>query len=600
MKKQIMNLGIMGVLLMLSSILFYSCKKDNPDLPNSSPVSQWDNSAMTKASFTGQILKEDGSPLDGATVSTGMHSITTDTDGFFYFSDISTPQRATVLKVEMTGYFKAFKTIQVIPNQDNQTKIMIMELPVAKTFDASVASSITIDNGGSINFPANAIVDANTNQLYTGTVNVYAKWIDPSSSDLAFLTPGALRGINDVGREEGLTTYGMQAVELTGSAGQPLQLGNGQQAAVTFPLPSSLSGVAPATVPLWHLDENNGMWVEEGVAYKTGTDYVGSVSHFSFWNCDYGGEIVNFTCQLVDANNIPVSGAIIKLIPTSSTLTPRISFSNSSGTVSGGLPVNTTFDMEYIPAGCSWSSTPTFIQSFSATTTNVNLGTITVTNTASNSVLTGTVEDCSNNILANAPVKLVVGSDVFSGTTNASGQFNFTVNCLSSATSGVITAYDVSNAVNGSATVTLPSSGTTNAGAVAACGTLNQFITWSSNDGTTTLNASIQEGSSLANFGQSYQLNTYLYASDSNAANRQYISIDFDGPQTVAGTHNLINHHDYLDASTTQNILGVPLVTLTQYQAIGGFIEGSYTATISSASTPSRVVNCSFRVKRQQ
>ncbi len=600
MKKQLMNLGIMGVVLVLSSILFYSCKKDKNDLPGPTSTAQWDNSQMTNASFTGQIVKEDGTPLDGATVSTGTHMITTDVDGFFYFSNITTPLNATVLKVEKAGYFKAFKTLRVIANEDNQTRIMIMELPVAKTFNASIASTIIIDNGGSINFPANAIIDATTNLPYNGAVNVYAKWIDPSSDDLALLTPGALRGISDQGGEEGLTTYGMQAVELVGSAGQELQLGNGQKAEVTFPLPSSLSGVAPATVPLWHFNETNGMWEEDGVATKTGTDYVGSVSHFSFWNCDYGGEIVNFTCQLVDANNNPINGAIVRLVPTSSTLTARSAMTNSMGTVLGAVPVNATFDLEYIPAGCASNSPSTFIQSFSSTTTNINLGAITVpaTSTAP-ATINGVVHDCSSAILPNAPVKLTVGSILLHTTSDASGAFSFNLNCLSGVTPVVITAYDVTNAVNGSTSLNVSPNATVNAGTVQACGTLNGFINWSSNNGTTTTTGSITEATNGSYFSQSFQMNTYLSASDSLPTGIQYINFGFDGPQTLAGTHNLVSYGDHLDVSTSQMVTGTPLVTLTNYQAVGGWIEGSFTATITSATTPSRTVTCSFRVQRQ-
>jgi hypothetical protein len=35
---------------------------------------------------------------------------------------------------------------------------------------------------------------------------------------------------------------------------------------------------------LWSFDEAKGLWKEEGQAIKTGSNYVGDVSHFSFWN----------------------------------------------------------------------------------------------------------------------------------------------------------------------------------------------------------------------------------------------------------------------------------------------------------------------------
>ena len=596
MKKQLFRLGLMLVVLVLSSVLFYSCKKSTNDYVDQGP--KFSNSEMTTASFLGQILKEDGTPLDGATVSTGTHMITTDADGFFYFSNISTPRRATSIKVEKLGYFKAFKTLTVIPNEDNQTTIMIMALPTAQNLDASAGGTITITNGGSIEFPANAIIDASTNQPYSGNVSVFAKWIDPSAANLALLTPGALRGISEEGSEEGLTTYGMQAVELVGSAGQPLQLGNGQKAQVTFPLPSSLSGTAPATVPLWHFDEVQGMWVEDGVATKSGTDYVGSVSHFSFWNCDYGGAIVNFTCQLIDANSNPINGAFVRIIPTSSSLTARTAMTNSNGTVLGGIPVNATFDLEYIPSGCSWSSPSTFIQSFSSVTSNVNLGTITVSNASSVSIVNGTVQDCNSAILANAPVKLKVGNIVLSTMSDALGAFSFNVNCLSAATAAVVTAYDPVNAVNGSSNITVTPSTTTNTGAVAACGTQNDFIILNITNPPATTPTTYSIVEPAGTFSQSYQLETSISGTDNSSPTFPLQAVfAFDGPQTVAGTHNLTR---YYDSNDSINSFTPAIVNLTSYGSIGAKISGSFNTTVTGNIYSGATVNCSFRVTRQQ
>ncbi len=596
MKKQLYSLGILGVVLMLSTLLFYSCKKDKNDYVNSGP--QFSNTEMTTATFLGQVLKEDGTPLDGATVSTGTHMMTTDADGFFYFSNISTPKRATSIKVEKLGYFKAFRTLQVIPNEDNQTTIMVMELPPAQSLDAAAGGTIAISNGGSIEFPTNSIIDPATNQPYTGNVSVFAKWIDPSGGNLALLTPGALRGISEEGTEEGLTTYGMQAVELVGSAGQPLQLGNGQTANVTFPLPASLSGSAPATVPLWHFDETQGMWVEDGVATKSGTDYIGSVSHFSFWNCDYGGPIVNFTCQLVDANNNPINGAFVRIVPTSSTLTARTSMTNSNGTVSGGIPTNATFDLEYIPSGCNWGSPSTFIQTFSSTTSNVNLGTITVSNTSSLSVVSGTVEDCNAAILPNAPVKLKVGNTVLSTISSSTGAFSFNVNCLSSPTAAVLTAFDPVNAVNGSSNITIAPNTNLNAGVVAACGTQNDFIVLNVTNPPATTPTTYSIVEPAGTFTQYYQLETSIMGIDNTTPLFPLqASFAFDGPQTVAGTHNLTR---YYDSNDSINTFSPTIVNLTSYGSVGAKISGSFTTTVTGNVYTGATVNCNFRVTRQQ
>ena len=601
MKNKLIQLGIIGIFTILTTTIFYSCKKDDNGNPTLNPTGQWDNSVLTKATFIGQIVKEDGSALEGATVTTGTHMITTDADGFFYFSDISTPLNATLIKVEKPGYFKAFRTVKVIPKQDNQIRIMAMELPVAKTFNASMGATIIIDNGGSIDFPANAIVDAVTKQAYTGTVSVYAKWIDPSSDDLWQLLPGALRAINTDGEERGLTSFGMQAVELVGNTGQKLQLGSSKMANVSFPIPSSMLGNAPTTIPLWHFDEVQGMWVEEGEATLNGNKYEGAVSHFSFWNVDIptNGPPVSFTATFVDQNNNPLVGYYVRIVP-STNLGSASGLINSSGILTGtGLPSNTSFNLEVFDLSCGLSN-PLHSQVFSTTTTNVNLGAITVNISPNTSaIVSGTVVDCNNNILANTPVKFTNGSYLGTVLTNSSGVFTTVINCLNGPANITITAFDVVNTVHGSTNHTI-NIGNNNVGTLAACGTQNAFINWSSNDGTSTTNGSIQEAINGAYFSQTNQNGTTIYAHDSTLTTSQYINFSFDGPKLVTGAHNLIFHWDHINGSSPNPIIGSPQVTLTSYQAVGGWIEGSYTVTLTFNSLPSRLVNCNFRVKRQQ
>ncbi len=607
MKKQLLKLSTgIGLLFLSCLLVLNSCKKETTDIKNPTGGGNgWTNTEMTKASFTGQIVQEDGTPLTGAKVSTGTHQITTDGDGFFYFSNISTLKNATLIRVEKIGYFKAFRTISVLPNQDNQTRIMVMELPVPEILNATTGGTIKIANGGTINFAANSIVDATTNLPYTGVVSVFAKWIDPSSSNLPLLIPGALRGINNSNAEQGLATYGMQAVELVGSNGQALQLNQSTPASVTFPVPSSMAVGAPATIPLWHFDENKGMWIEDGEAIKQGGNYVGDVSHFSFWNCDYPFPYVNFTITLVDQNNNPINGAIVKLTQTNATTASAVGYgwTNSAGTTTGAIPQNGTFDISYIPAGCTYGSPYTFIQTMTSTTSNITLGPITVTNSASPAIITGTVQDCNNTILANAPVKVKVGTNLFTATTNASGAFTVSINCLGGTTSAIVTAFDATNAINGSSTINISPNATTNAGVVQACGTQNDFITFDVTNPPATTPTSYSIVEPAGTFTQYYftnTLSTSIYGTDqtTNPALPVFINFEFDGPQTVAGVHNLVRYYDSNDSSATNT---AAIVNLSNYGAIGGKISGSFTTTVTGFQFYNNaVVNCNFSVTRQQ
>lgn len=84
----------------------------------------------------------------------------------------------------------------------------------------------------------------------------------------------------------------MVGAELFDDTKQALQIASGYTAQITFPIPGPLAATAPANIPLWYFDETNGMWKEQGNAQVQGGNYVGNVSHFSFWNCDYPATLV--------------------------------------------------------------------------------------------------------------------------------------------------------------------------------------------------------------------------------------------------------------------------------------------------------------------
>src|SRR5262249_46667295 len=156
---------------------------------------------------------------------------------------------------------------------------------VSGTVSGSGGGTVTVQGGGNVVFAGNSFVNTAGNSAYTGTVSVSTYFLNPTASNFTDIMPGTLRGISANNEETGLQSFGMMAVELTGAGGEKLQLGANKTATLTFPIPAGLQASAPATIPLWSFNDTTGLWKEEGFATKQGTNYVGSVSHFSFWNC---------------------------------------------------------------------------------------------------------------------------------------------------------------------------------------------------------------------------------------------------------------------------------------------------------------------------
>ena len=126
--------------------------------------------------------------------------------------------------------------------------------------------------------------------------------------------PGAdLMAIANDGDTVPLISYGMVNVEMSDEDGNPLQLKDGCEAYLKYPAPKEFT--SHDTIPLWYFNEESGLWVEEGYSTRQGDEYVGSVRHFTWWNCDIklsnGAKI---RCRL---KNYPYNNASIYAAPDS-------------------------------------------------------------------------------------------------------------------------------------------------------------------------------------------------------------------------------------------------------------------------------------------
>ncbi len=388
--KSLTRFAIAIFLLLMINI---SCKKniDQTIDPGQLP----DFTTKVTSSASGFVSNENGQPLPGALVKLGSFSVMTDQFGYFEIKNALVVKEAAVVTVEYAGYFKGIKTYMATEGKSGFFRIRLLPKSIAGTIQSGSGGSITLTNGLTISFPANAIKIAASGALYTGTVSVAAQWIDPTSAELDRIMPGDLRAINAEGYTKLLTTYGMAAVELIGSSGESLQIADGKKASMTFPLPASISANAPATIRLWYFDEQTGFWKEEGMATKVGNTYVGDVSHFSFWNVDIPGNYVQFSATVLNSNNSPFSYGYVKISLQANPSITAWGFTDSNGYVAGAIPANTALKMEVFALNAC--NTPLFTQNFTTTTVAYPAGTIILpANNPSAAFVSGTITNCSN------------------------------------------------------------------------------------------------------------------------------------------------------------------------------------------------------------
>jgi hypothetical protein len=269
-------------LLLLLSIFyllsFSKCALENDDIL---PDYDIELGGAETHSISGVVVDENDQAVFDAQVDIMGTTTETDENGFFYVDEAKVYAKHAYVKVVKDGYFLGSRSFYPTKG-NNLIDIKLLKKNIVGSFDAAAGGKITFE---SVNIEMGSGFVTESGDMYTGKVNVRGKFIDPTSEDAGAIMPGSLRAASMSG-ESLLSSFGMMAVELTGDNGSHLQLAEGNTAEITSPIPAGLSSDAPSTTPLWYFDEDKGYWIEEGEATKVGNAYVGTVKHFSFWNCD--------------------------------------------------------------------------------------------------------------------------------------------------------------------------------------------------------------------------------------------------------------------------------------------------------------------------
>ena len=245
-----------------------------------------------ETSVLGLVADLDGNALEGAILTLGNTQTTSDENGYFKLTGLADSDNA-IIKVEMAGYFDAWHAFEPFKEDIAQTNIRLTPRSNPLNINANDGGDIQFENA-KVSFEPNSFVDENGN-AYNGNVSIYTAYLDPTDPQLHTFMPGNLTAFDADNRLQLLETFGMINVELEGDAGQKLQIN--QPATIEMPIPSSILNRAPATIPLWYFNTEKGRWAEEGSATLQGGKYIGTVSHFTFWNCDVPANYIELSGQ---------------------------------------------------------------------------------------------------------------------------------------------------------------------------------------------------------------------------------------------------------------------------------------------------------------
>ncbi|WP_430467422.1 hypothetical protein [Winogradskyella ouciana] len=469
-------------------LVFSSCQKDDGsfrdgeqqgNIPDT--FSQYFGNTINR-DFLGTIVNKNNLPLQGVTITIGNETAQTDSNGVFIIKDAEVNKRFGYIKAEKAGYIHGSRS--VVPSEGtNKVEIMLLEATPIATISSGTAETVSLSNGSSVSFDGNFIKEDGSN--YEGSVNVIMHHLDPVDEDMPMQMPGMLYAENEDGAERMLQTLGMLAVELRGSGGEDLNLAEGSTSEIKIPVDASLMGIAPATIPLWYFDEANGYWKEEGEATLQGNMYVGSVSHFSFWNCDIPAEAITLCVAVTDESGNAINNLSVNI--TSLTFGTRGGNTNENGEVCGFVPSGETLELNiYVQYSCDTSLLYSeMIGPFNA---DSSISVIVPNHPViSFETIRGNFLNCDGNPVSNGYIQLTYGNQSYTEIVNEEGDFEFQFLSCSTNDAFGINGTDYDNLTETDHLNFFFTSPVTDIGTIMACNSVEEFVQYVIGDNITVI-----------------------------------------------------------------------------------------------------------------
>ena len=428
-------------------------------------------------SFIGTIIDNNRQPIDGVQVTIGSSTAITDTNGIFIIDDATVNERFAYIKASKIGYIHGSRAL--VPTLGaNKVTIMLLEETVVGTTTSGTSETISLSNGASVSLNGEYIKEDGS--PYQGTVDVILHHLDPVDPEVNEQMPGMLYAANANGEERLLQTLGMLAVELRGTNGEDINLADGTTAEIRIPLDASLMDSAPSIIPLWYFDEERGFWVEDGEATLIGNEYVGTVTHFSFWNCDIPAGAISLCITITSQDGDPLSNTYVGI--TSENYGTRYGITNSLGIVCGLVPHNESL---IVSGGLNCSAGDTiFSENIGPFTSDTNIEITPTYSEANEETITGIFTNCDGDLITNGYVEVTHGGNQY---VDLVQDGTYEINFIRCSEDEVFTINAVDNDTfqsSGEINYTFTSP-ITNLTTISSCDEIIQFITYQIDDNPT-------------------------------------------------------------------------------------------------------------------
>lgn len=332
--------------IILALLLTQQCRKDNIHTTNESNQL----TDATNVSFLIQITDQDNKTLPNANLQLkGDQNIyTADENGIVYLSKISVSKIGRKATITLDGYFDQIKMLDGISNSKNTKHIQLVKIVSNNNFLIHTGEEGIIHGGGLLKLPSTLQLADGTN--YTGQVNVKSVYFNPDDKDFLLAAPGNMTAKDDENSIIILASLGMYNIELYSKDNDELHIPEEEKAIISFPITPTHQGKIPNSIPLWSLDEDQGIWLQEGEAMVSGDKMIAEVSHFSFWNCDLPYRFVDVCITFMNNDQEVIPGLDVSFF-----LDNNLQFghetTNSEGKICAKFPINKIISIQLFFSG---------------------------------------------------------------------------------------------------------------------------------------------------------------------------------------------------------------------------------------------------------
>lgn len=264
------------------------------------PLNDLDGPTGPMDTVEGAVRTPAGDAVGGATVLVSGQTATTDANGRFTLDVPSTGAPLDVL-VRSVDYSVGHTRLDPGARVAHVTVLPLQREQV----DISGGALFEAADGVAIDFAPGSVVDADGNPV-SGPITV--AWSLLNSRESIAAAPGLMKAQQGSSEIE-LESFGMVDVQLSQN-GRPLNLGS--PVTLSWPLADTADFEDGETVPLWHFDEDAGLWTREGDGLVADGTFTAEVPHFSWWNADIPASTTCIEGHVYGLDGQPVNAGVVR------------------------------------------------------------------------------------------------------------------------------------------------------------------------------------------------------------------------------------------------------------------------------------------------